>query len=52
MCLYQVYEWYEITEVKWIKGDSNPVDTMTKSKPSNAFKLLIDMNILQLDMEE
>jgi hypothetical protein len=52
MCLRQAYERREIAEVKWIKGDSNPADAMTKSKPSNALKLLIDTNTLQLDVEE
>ena len=39
-------------EVKWIKGDLNPADAMTKSNFINAFKWLIDMNILQLEVEE
>jgi hypothetical protein len=52
MCLRQAYERREIAEVKWIKGDSNPADSMTKSKPSNALKRLIDTNTLQLDVEE
>jgi hypothetical protein len=46
MCLYQAYKRYEIVEVKWIKGDSNLADIMTKSKPSNALKLLINTNTL------
>jgi hypothetical protein len=52
MCLRQAYERREIAEVKWIKGDTNPTDAITKSKPSNALKLLIDTNTLQLDVEE
>ena len=52
MCLRQAYERREIAEVKWIKGESNPADSMTKSKPSNALKRLIDTNTLQLDVEE
>jgi hypothetical protein len=52
MCLRQAYERREIAEVKWIKGDSNPADSMTKSKPSNALKRLINTNIIQLDVEE
>jgi hypothetical protein len=46
MCLRQAYERREIAEVKWIKGESNPVDAMTKSKSSNALKRLIDTNTL------
>jgi hypothetical protein len=38
MCLRQAYERREIGEVRWIKGDSNPADSMTKVKPSLALK--------------
>ena len=40
MCLRQAYERREIAEVRWIKGNSNPADAMTKSntKSSNALK--------------
>jgi hypothetical protein len=48
MCFRQAYERREIAEVKWIKGESNLVDAMTKSnsKSSNALKRLIDTNTL------
>jgi hypothetical protein len=48
MCLRQAYERREIAEVKWIKGESNPANAMTKSKSksSNALKRLIDTNTL------
>jgi hypothetical protein len=52
ICLRQVYERWEIAEVKWIKGESNPADSITKSKPTNALKRLIDTNTIQLDVEE
>ena len=55
ICLRQAYERREIAEVKWIKGNSNPADAMTKStksNPSNALKRLIDINTLQLEVEE
>lgn len=52
MCLRQAYERREIAEVKWIKGNSNPADAMTKAKPSNALTQLLDTNTLQLDVEE
>ena len=48
MCLRQAYERRDITEVKWVEGDTNPADSMTKSRPSNALKLLIDTNKVQL----
>ena len=54
MCLRQAYECREIAEVKWIKGESNLADAMTKSnsKSSNALKRLIDTNTMQLEVEE
>jgi hypothetical protein len=48
MCLRQAYERREIAEVKWIDGDSNLADSITKSKPLNALKLLIDTNKVDL----
>jgi hypothetical protein len=44
MCLQQVYKRREITKVKWIDGNINPADSITKSKPLGALKLLIDTN--------
>ena len=52
MCLQQVYERREITEVKWIEGNINPADSMTKSKSSGALKLLIDTNKVQLEEKD
>jgi hypothetical protein len=52
MCLRQAYKRREITEVKWIDSDTNPADSMTKSKPSNALKLLIDTNKVDLVAQE
>jgi hypothetical protein len=52
MCLRESYERREITEVKWIKGKTNPADSMTKAKPSSALKQLIDMNRVHLDVME
>jgi hypothetical protein len=46
MCLRQAYKRKEIVEVKWIKGESNLVNAITKSKSSNALKRLIDTNTL------
>ena len=52
MCLRQAYKRREVAEVKWIKGESNPANAMTKSKASNALKTLINTNTLQLEVEE
>ena len=52
MCLRQAYERREIAEVKWIDGDTNPADSMTKSKPSGALRTLIDTNKIQIGEKE
>ena len=49
MCLRQSYERREIMEVKWIDGENNPVDAMTKSKPCRALADVIDNNMINLD---
>lgn len=40
MCLRQSYERREISEVKWIDGESDPADAITKHKASNALRKL------------
>ncbi|EED20822.1 hypothetical protein TSTA_040160 [Talaromyces stipitatus ATCC 10500] len=50
MCLRQSYERQEITEVRWINGNSNPADAITKSKPCRALQELIDTNKLRIDV--
>jgi len=48
MCLQQAYEQRLITEVKWIDGEANPADAMTKGKPCTALSQLIDTNRIEL----
>lgn len=49
MCLRQAYERREVAEVKWIDGNTNPADSMTKAKPSGALKALMDTNKVELN---
>ena len=42
--LCQLYKRREIAKVKWIDGDSNPTDTITKGKLLLALKRLINTN--------
>jgi hypothetical protein len=49
MCLRQAYERRQITEVKWIDGEANPADAMTKGKPYAALQRLINTN--QVDIQ-
>ena len=44
ICLCQSYKRCKIAKVKWIDRDSNPINTITKSKLLLAFKLLINTN--------
>jgi hypothetical protein len=52
MCLHQAYKRREIAEVRWIDGNSNPADAMTKEKPCQALKVLIDSNTLNINTTE
>jgi hypothetical protein len=48
MCFRQSYERREIAEIRWIDGNINLADAMTKSKPCNALTKLIDTNTIEL----
>ena len=50
--LHQAYKRHEITEVKWIKSEDNPADAITKAKPCQALKTLINTNKLNLRVTE
>jgi hypothetical protein len=52
MCMREAYERREITEVKWIDGNSNPADSMTKPKATTSLKQLIDTNKLDIKVQE
>jgi hypothetical protein len=52
MCLYQAYKWYEITKVKCISSNNNLVDAITKAKPCQALKTLININKLNLKVNK
>ena len=52
MCLRQSYERREIAEIKWIEGNTNPADSMTKSKACDALKQLIDTNKVNISVME
>ena len=52
MCLRQSYERRQITEIKWIDGNSNPADAITKLKPCQTLRDLIDTNTIKLEVTE
>ncbi|KAF1982086.1 hypothetical protein K402DRAFT_341256, partial [Aulographum hederae CBS 113979] len=49
LCLRQLYERREISEILWIKGEKNPADAMTKEKHCDALKRLVTINKVDLD---
>ncbi|KAH8164221.1 hypothetical protein CIB48_g4044 [Xylaria polymorpha] len=51
MALRESYERKEIHEIRWIHGDGNPADAMTKTSPNKALKRLIDHNELLIRIE-
>ena len=36
MCLHQAYKRREIAKIKWINGNANPANIITKGKAYNA----------------
>ncbi|KAJ4159560.1 uncharacterized protein LMH87_008458 [Akanthomyces muscarius] len=51
MALRQSYERREAQEIRWINGDDNPADAMTKTTPNKALKGLIDTNKMTIRMK-
>src|SRR6266702_4116172 len=50
--LQQLYKRREIAEIKWIDRGSNPIDAITKSRPCQALKDLINTNTVKLQVTE
>jgi hypothetical protein len=48
MCIHKVYERRDIIEVKWVDGNTNPADSITKAKAITSLKHLIDTNKLDI----
>ncbi|PVH67319.1 hypothetical protein DL98DRAFT_600668, partial [Cadophora sp. DSE1049] len=51
IAIRQSYERRELTEIRWIGGDHNPADAMTKATPNKALQQLIDTNRLTVKVE-
>ena len=49
ICLRQSYKRQEIAEVLWINSNTNPADAMTKSRPYQVLKELIDTNKVNIE---
>ena len=51
MALRQSYERREIAEIRWINGEDNPADAMTKVNPNKALESFIDTNSLTVRID-
>lgn len=51
MALRQSYERRELHEVRWINGEDNPADALTKATPNRALERFIDSSALEVRME-
>ena len=50
MYLYQLYKYKEIAEIKWIKGNTNLANFITKLKAYNTLKQLINTNKVNISI--
>jgi hypothetical protein len=51
MALRQSYERRELFEIRWINGQDNPADAMTKTNPNKTLETLVDTNSLRVRVE-
>jgi hypothetical protein len=52
MALQELYKCRELYEIRWINGQDNPANTMTKSNANRALETLINTNSLTIHIEE
>ena len=51
MALRQMYKRRELFEIRWINGQDNPADAMTKSNSNSALEIFINTNRLRIRVE-
>ena len=51
MALRQSYERRELFEIRWINGQDNPADALTKANPNKALETFVDTNTLRVRVE-
>lgn len=51
MAVRESYERRELSEVRWIVGQDNPADAMTKSNANKALRQFINTNEVQVEVE-
>ena len=48
MALHQSYERRELFKIRWINGQDNPADIITKANPNKALETFINTNTLYI----
>ncbi|KAI1000125.1 hypothetical protein K3495_g8067 [Podosphaera aphanis] len=51
IAIRQSYEKRELTKIRWINGNDNPADAMTKANPNKALQKFVDTNKLNIRIE-
>ena len=51
MAIRQSYKRRELTEIRWVNGQDNPADAITKGTPNKALKRFIDTNQIVVRVE-
>jgi len=51
MALRQSYERRELAEIRWINGQDNPADAMTKATPNKMLERFLDLNEITVRLE-
>ncbi|KHJ33788.1 hypothetical protein EV44_g4070 [Erysiphe necator] len=51
MAIHESYERREISEIRWINGQDNPADAMTKINPTNALRQIVDSHEIRVRVE-
>jgi hypothetical protein len=52
MAIRESYENRELFEIRWINGQNNPADVITKSNPNKALETFINTNSLRIRIKE
>lgn len=51
MAIRQSYERRELSEIRWIEGNSNPADAMTKSNANSSLQTLVSTNEIAVKVQ-
>lgn len=51
MSVRQSYERRELSEIRWINGNDNPADALTKANPTKSLQQLVETNKIRVRVE-